>query len=218
MSLPSCTGIILAGGRGRRLSGANKAAIDIDGTPILDRIQRVFDTLFVETILVTRTPGAFLESGSMVVTDLFDGRSALTGIHAGLFYARTPYVFIAACDAPFIRGDLVALLLELITPGIDIVIPETGKGLEPLFAVYSRRCLEPVTRQLERQRFRVRDFFRKMRVRHVSEKRLRAVDPELVSFYNVNTPQDLAKARQMVNNQAVPLHPGSPSRSRNHED
>jgi molybdopterin-guanine dinucleotide biosynthesis protein A len=167
--------------------------------PFSPGFKRLLADCFPETLLVTKTPLAFLEADSTIVTDLFAGSSALTGIHAALFYAETPYVFITACDAPFIRQELIALMLDEISTGIDIVIPETAKGVEPLFAVYSLRCLEPVTRQLQRGEFRIRNFFRKMRVKPVGEKKLRRVDTHLLSFYNINTPQELAKARQLVN-------------------
>jgi molybdopterin-guanine dinucleotide biosynthesis protein A len=131
-----------------------------------------------------------------LVTDLFDVRSSLTGIHAGLFYACQPFTFVTACDTPFLQPALIRLLLGSTGNKADVVIPQTEMGLEPLCAVYSQRCLQPITQRLQQGDLRVRSFFRQVRVVHVNEDRLRRVDPDLESFYNINTPADLAQAQQ----------------------
>ena len=193
----SCTGIILAGGQNSRFAGANKALMHIGEKPILDHIYGIFKELFQAIILVTNAPDQYVEWDLNIVTDLFPIRSSLTGIHAGLFYATTPYAFVTACDTPFIKQDLVQTILDNIEPRIDVVIPETHEGLEPLCSVYSNHCLKPITRQLEKQELKINQVFQKLRIKKLSEKILRRHDPDLISFYNINTPEDLAKAQQM---------------------
>jgi molybdopterin-guanine dinucleotide biosynthesis protein A len=127
----------------------------------------------------------------MIVTDLIDLRSSLTGIYSGLFHSPASHAFVTGGDMPFLKKDLVALIMEYLEPGWDVVVPVTAAGYQPLAAVYSRRCLPVMARQLARKRCKVSAIFSEVRVKEVPETRLREVDPELVSFFNINTPADL---------------------------
>ena len=197
------TGVILAGGKNSRFSGKNKALVHIGGKRILDRIYEVFTILFDKIILVTNDPVQYMEWDFDIVTDIFPIRSSLTGIHTGLFYMTTPHAFFAACDIPFIKKELIEILLESVEPSIDIVIPETSKGLEPLCSVYSKRCLKPIEEQLEKQSLKIERMFQKVRVKKISEDILRTIDQDLLSFSNINTPDDLARAEQAVTKLSV---------------
>ena len=192
----SYAAVILAGGLSTRFGGGNKALIEWNGRPLLAHIHRALGELFQEILLVTNAPARFAPWDMTLVTDLFTERSSLTGIQAGLFYADHPVVFVTACDTPLLRPELIQLLMASGRDDPDIVIPQTTAGLEPLCALYSRRCLEPVTRQLERGDYRIRSFFQRMRVRRVAEEKLRRVDPDLRSFFNINAPRDLERARR----------------------
>jgi molybdenum cofactor guanylyltransferase len=197
------TGVILAGGKNSRFSGKNKALIRIGKKRILDRIYEVFTILFDKIILVTNDPVQYMEWDFDIVTDIFPIRSSLTGIHTGLFYTATPYAFFAACDIPFIKKELIEILLDSVEPGIDIVIPETSKGVEPLCAVYSKRCLKSIEEQLEKKSLKIQRMFQKVRVKKIPEDILRNVDPDLVSLSNINTPDDLAQAKQAATKLSV---------------
>ncbi|MGD9384256.1 MAG: molybdenum cofactor guanylyltransferase [Desulfobacterales bacterium] len=195
---PSVTGVILAGGQNTRFSGTNKALIRVAGRCILDRIYDIFSDIFEEIILVTNDPIQYLEWDLNIVSDIFPIRCSLTGIHAGLFYMNTPYAFFVACDIPFLKKDLVETILDNIEPRIDIVIPDTSKGFEPLCSVYSKKCLNPVEQQLVKQQLKIRQVFQKVRVKKLPETILRQNDPDLISFYNINTHDDLTKAEQIA--------------------
>ncbi|UCF90917.1 MAG: molybdenum cofactor guanylyltransferase [Desulfobacterales bacterium] len=197
MNFP-CSGVILAGGLNTRLGGRDKAFIRVGGKRLLDRIYEVFSELFEEIILVTNSPHQFLEWDLIIVTDLFAVRSSLTGIHAGLFYASNPYAFFTACDTPFLQKAVVKTVIEGIEKQVDIVMPETAAGREPLCAVYSKHCLLAAERHLRRNQLKIQRVFRKHRIKKIPEKILRMQDPELLSFYNINTPEDLARAEAMV--------------------
>jgi molybdopterin-guanine dinucleotide biosynthesis protein A len=193
-----CSGVILSGGLANRYDGTEKALLRVGGTRILDRIYDIYRQLFDEIILVTNSPQKFLEWDLMIVADLFPIRSSLTGIHAGLFYMSNPYGFVSACDTPFLKKEMIETVITKIEAGIDIVMPETSAGLEPLCAAYSKHCLEAAQNHLEREKLKITKTFRKSRIKTISEKELRKIDPELRSFFNINTPGDLARAEQMV--------------------
>ena len=197
------TGVILAGGKNSRFSGKNKALVRIGEKRILDRIYDVFTILFDKIILVTNDPLQYMEWDFDIVTDIFPIRSSLTGIHTGLFYITTPYAFFAACDIPFIKKELIEILLDGVEPSIDIVIPETSKGVEPLCSIYSKRCFKPIEEQLEKKSLKIQRVFQKVRVKKISEDILRTIDPDLVSLSNINTPDDLARAKQAATKLSV---------------
>ncbi|MBU1712710.1 MAG: molybdenum cofactor guanylyltransferase [Proteobacteria bacterium] len=194
----SFSGVILAGGLNKRFSGANKALMQIGGKQILDRIYAVFNNVFDEIILVTNDPVKYIGWDLKIVTDIYPHRSSLTGIHTGLFYSTKPHSFITACDTPFLKKELIETILSAVEPQIDIVIPETSTGLEPLCAVYSKRCQKPIENQLEKQEFKIDKFFNKVRVKKISDKELREKDPELTSFFNVNSPFSLEEAKAII--------------------
>jgi molybdenum cofactor guanylyltransferase len=199
-----CTGVILAGGRNSRFSGNNKALISVAGKRILDRIHEVFTNLFDNIMLVTNDPLQYVAWDFDIVTDIFPIRSALTGIHTGLFYVPTPYAFFTACDIPFLKKELVEILLDGLEPGIDIVIPETSQGFEPLCAIYSKHCLKPIEEHLLKRSFKIQQIFQSVRVKKIPENLLRTVDPELASFSNINTPDDLSKAEERLSDTIKP--------------
>jgi len=193
-----CSGVILAGGLATRYGGENKAFLKVGGVQILDRLFDLFSELFDEIILVTNRPRDFLEWDALIVTDVFPVRSSLTGIHAGLFYASHPFAFFSACDTPFLKREIIETVLSEIEPGADLVLPRTSAGFEPLCAAYSRRCLKPAEDHLRANKYKIHLALKDCRIKTIPEDRLRAKDPGLVSFFNVNTPQDLARAEQML--------------------
>ena len=193
-----CTGVILSGGLATRYDGTEKALLRVGGIRILDRIYDIYRELFEEIILVTNTPEKFLEWDCLIVSDLFPIRSSLTGIHAGLFYMTNPFAFISACDTPFLKKEMVETIIGKIEDQIDIVIPETAAGLEPLCAAYSKRCLNSAQRHLEQKKLKVIKAFHKSRIKTISEKVLCEIDPDLRSFFNINTAEDLKRAEEML--------------------
>jgi len=194
------SGIILAGGENKRFGGREKAFITLHGRFILDHIYELFQELFDEIILVTNNPEAYLRWDLNITTDLFAVRGSLTGIHTGLFYAANPHVFVTACDTPFLCKELVYCLLDNVKPDLDIVIPCTDAGFEPLCAVYSKRCLAPIEQQLMRKKLKIETLFKKIRLKKILGPTLRQADPDLLSFININTPQDLERAQRLKGN------------------
>jgi molybdopterin-guanine dinucleotide biosynthesis protein A len=197
MTFP-CSGVILSGGLNSRFDGKDKAFINVGGRRIIDRLLDVFSDLFEEIIVVTNHPQHFLKLDLTIVTDIFDLRSSLTGIHTGLFYMKNPFAFFSACDTPFLKKELVEVLIQQIEQKIDIIMPETAAGSEPLCAIYSKRCLKQAKDHLKADKVKIQWAFRSNRIKKIPEKQLRLVDPELRSFININTPRDLARAEEVV--------------------
>lgn len=193
-----CTGVILSGGLNTRFSGKDKSFIRLGNKYILDSIYSVFQNLFDEIILVTNNPKDYIHWNVIIATDIFPIRSSLTGLHSGLHYATNFYSFFVACDTPFIKKELIEAIVNQINSHADAIVPETAKGFEPLFAVYSKKCLKPIEQQLKENKLKVRSFLNKVRTKYFPENRIREIDPDLDSFFNINTPDDLSIAKKML--------------------
>lgn len=197
MAFP-CSGVILAGGRNSRLQGKNKSFIQIGGKSIFERIYELFAELFEEIIVVSNDPLAYLDWNVQVVTDLFPYRSSLTGLHAGLFSIQSPFAFFCACDAPFLKKDLVTTILAQIHNRWQIVVPKTPQGyFEPLCAVYAKTCMGPIEAQLSQKKLKISELFHLVRTKYIASETLQSCDPGLISFFNVNTPEDVISAESI---------------------
>jgi molybdopterin-guanine dinucleotide biosynthesis protein A len=170
--------------------GQNKAFLEVQGERIIDRTRKIFGELFAEVLLVTNSPGDYLDLNLRIVTDLYREKGSLGGVFTGLFHASFSHAFVAACDMPFLNRDLISHLVSL-SPGYDIVIPRTEDGLQPLHAVYSRRCLPFMEDLLRQGNLKIIDFFHRVKKRELRTEEILAFDPQLASFLNLNTPEDL---------------------------
>jgi molybdopterin-guanine dinucleotide biosynthesis protein A len=185
------TGIILSGGENSRM-GRNKAFLVVDGERMIDRILRIYKSLFAEVILVTNQPLDYLDLDVTLVTDIYPGRKALGGIYTGLFYANSSHAFAAACDMPFLNPEFIAHMMEQALP-YEIVVPQTADGLQPLHAVYSRKCLPAIKNNLLRDKLKITGFYKGLKTLCILEETIRTFDPRTRMFLNVNTPEDLRK-------------------------
>jgi molybdopterin-guanine dinucleotide biosynthesis protein A len=187
------TGIILAGGENRRM-GTDKAFLEIDGRPLIERILAMFSTLFARTIVVTNTPDRYRNYDIVVTSDALDLRGPLTGIYSGLLRSCDEYNFVAACDMPFLNPRLIAYMGEL-AAGHDAVVPMIGVDfLEPLHAIYRKDILPVIEMQVRKQDRRIRGMFDHIQVRYVTEDEIVRFDPQKQSFRNLNTPKEYKEA------------------------
>jgi molybdopterin-guanine dinucleotide biosynthesis protein A len=185
------TGVILSGGENSRM-GRNKAFLVVDGERLIDRMMRIYTSLFAEVILVTNQPLDYLDLDATLVTDIYPGRKALGGIYTGLFYANCSHAFVAACDMPFLNSEFIAHMMERAL-SYDIVVPQAADGLQPLHAVYARKCLPAIKNNLLRDRLKVTGFYKGLKTLCIPEEAIRAFDPQIRMFENVNTPEDLIR-------------------------
>jgi molybdopterin-guanine dinucleotide biosynthesis protein A len=191
------TGVILAGGEGKRMGGVNKAFMEVCGQRIIDRIVSIFKRLFRETMIVTNQPLDFAYLGIRIVSDLVPGKGALGGLFTGLFHSSSSHIFVAACDMPFLNPDLISYMIK-IADDYDVCVPVLKEGMEPLHAIYSKRCLKPIERQIKKGDMRITSIYSKLKVRKLSEEELRDIDPSLLSFRNINTFEDYEKVKRTL--------------------
>jgi len=183
------TGIILAGGKSRRM-GEDKSFILFLGRPLIEVLIDKISPLFKDLIIVTNKPYLYQKYNVRTERGIVKDRGPLAGIHAGLVSSKDRYNFIFACDMPFLNQDLIKYMLKEID-GYDVVIPEYEGRLQPLCAIYSKQCIEPIENELSRNNLKIRDFLQYVKVRVIDEKEISRFISSQPFFANINTPQDI---------------------------
>ena len=190
------SGVVLAGGKSRRL-GRNKAVESVGEELLIERVINRISQVTSETVVVvaeeskaTQLP---LPPWVRSTADLYPGTGSLGGIFTGLSAAQGRYGVVVACDMPFLNVDLFRFMLDLISD-YDAVVPRLKGRPEPLHAVYSRSCLEPMEQRLMEGELKIAEVFDEMNVAFVEEDEISIFDPHYLSFFNINTQQDLEKA------------------------
>ena len=195
--MQSTTGIILAGGKGSRIK-KNKALIMLpDGKTLIQKSVDTLKKVFTEVLIVTNQKEIYRDYDARVLEDLIKDKGPLGGIFTGLCYSTSHYNFIMGCDMPFPQIGLIRLLSEK-CDNQDVIIPETGGEVEPLFALYSKNCLPVILNHLLKDDLKIRHVLEKLRVERIGEKEIDSVDPEYLSLFNVNTEEDLKKAQALL--------------------
>ena len=194
------TGVILAGGMSRRL-GRNKVLVPVGGKPLInrvsDRLSHVVDRMVVVVNSPQRASEINLPDDVRVVVDIHPGRATLGGIFTGLSHAETHWSIVVACDMPFLNRELLGSLLEH-SKGYDAVVPTVDGYPEPTHAAYSKSCLPAIERRLLANDLKIARFFDEVRVHYPPDELIAAIDPEGLSFFNINTQQDLERANLLI--------------------
>jgi molybdopterin-guanine dinucleotide biosynthesis protein A len=185
------TGIILTGGKNTRM-GTNKAFLDITGERLIDRTVTIFKDLFGEIILSTNSPLDYLDHDAVIVTDIIKNKGALGGIYTGLFFASHEHAFVSACDMPFLNKSFIEYMIEHCGDN-DIVVPKSPDGLQPLHAIYSRRCLPAIKRIIDRDQLKITGFYKGLKTLEIPEDVIKSYDPDGKMFINVNTREELER-------------------------
>ena len=184
------TGVILVGGKSRRM-GKDKAFLKVEGIPFFERILNVLRESFNQIVLVGDREERFSDYGLPVFSDIYPG-SSLGGLYTGLYNAKTEYVFVSSCDLPFPNREIIRYLC-LLKDGYDAVVPSTIYGYEPLFALYSKSCIEPIRMQLNSDECCAYAYYPGISVRYILPKELTTFDLSGRAFMNINTPEEFAK-------------------------
>ncbi len=194
--MPHVSGIILAGGKSRRMGGSPKALIPFGGRPLVQTIAEIMGSVLPDCLVVTNTPELYAFLGLPMVRDVFPEGGSLGGIFSGLRAVPGEYGFAVACDMPFLHPGLIRHMTERAGEG-DVLIPDAAGDLQTLHAVYGKRCLGPMERLLREGRLKITGFFPEVRVVNLSAAEIaRFLDPAL-AFMNLNTPEDLTRAQAL---------------------
>ncbi|MGA2158505.1 MAG: molybdenum cofactor guanylyltransferase [Dehalococcoidia bacterium] len=191
--------IILCGGTTRRFGG-NKANASVGGRQVIERIFKVLEPLSSRIIAVTsgENTDVRIPDGAVVVVDIYPGRGPLGGIYTGLLHAHSDFALVVGCDMPFLNAGLISFMFSL-ADGFDAVAPRIGgRYIEPLHTVYTRACLARIESQLKSGQQSIWPVLRELNTRYMEKKEYLPLDPRLLSFFNINVPEDLERANRIA--------------------
>jgi molybdenum cofactor guanylyltransferase len=185
---------ILVGGHARRFGGCDKSALRIGSTTILERQMAVVGPLTDRILIVASDLRRVDTHGLTAVVDRMPGTGTLGAIYTALSASTGELTLIVACDLPFLSGPFLAHVAAAATRDVDVVIPRTADGYQPLCALYARRSITLIRRRIEAGQLKVLDLLTDVRVREVGASEIAPYDPDGTLFFNVNTPEDYARA------------------------
>ncbi len=207
MTATSRSAIVLAGGRSSRM-GADKAALRIGGITMLGRVVaelgRAFDDIVVIAGTAVADPASELSSPFVRImrdSQAFEG--PVKALRLGLATVRTEVAFACACDLPLVNAALAAALCAMADPHAA-ALPMVHGRLQVLHAAYRKSCLPALDAMIARGDRRLQDLAPQLHARIVSEAEVLPYDPDLLSFFNVNTPADFARAELLIKGQSPP--------------
>lgn len=196
------TAVILAGGQSRRL-GRDKAVEPFGGEPLIRRVIRLASEavsacqVMVVVADEARAAALPLNDNHLTAVDLFPDCGSLGGIYTGLNASSSEWSLVTACDMPFLSAPLLAHMVSL-RDGVDAVVPVVDGRPEPTHALYTRRCLPAIETRLRAGQLKISGFFDDVAVHYVPESDIRRFDPDLLSFFNINRPEDLSRAVELA--------------------
>ena len=199
------TGIVLAGGRSRRL-GRDKAVETIAGQALISRVLDSLSHVAQELVVVVndheRERELPLPDSVITAVDIYPDTGSLGGIFTGLTASGNQWGIVVACDMPFLNLELLEHLLAF-REGHDLVVPVIDHRPEPTHAAYSKVCLPAIETRLRANDLKIAKFFDDVRAKYVSQRRVEEIDPGGLSFFNVNTEEHLTRARMLAGEGAV---------------
>ena len=192
--------IVLAGGKSLRL-GYDKVLEIIGNTSLLERVISRVSLLSSEVIIVTANEQTNLELVDYpklrILCDIYPGKGPIGGIYTGLATSTSFYNLVVASDMPFLNHNLLHYMIQL-SANFDLVVPRVGNLVEPLHAVYTKKCLASIEQMIKQDKLSVNQLFQLVKTRYVETEEIERFDPKHLSFFNINTKADLKRARELV--------------------
>jgi len=196
--IDSISGVILAGGEGGRFGGVTKANISIGGQTIISRMVRILSGIFTEIIIVTNSPGEFVEySNHKIITDQFLKVGPLGGIHAALKASSKEALFVFAGDMPLLEKRFIILLTDSYNSNKpDILVPGINEYIEPLHAIYNISLIKTLEEYLTGDHdYAVREFYKRVNVSYIQ---FEGSEDNKNAFTNINSPSDICIVEKIL--------------------
>ena len=208
---PPVTGIILAGGKSQRM-GENKALMRLGEDSLIGQVVRRMRLVTDELLLITNSPTEYVHLDLPMHGDIVPNTGALGGVYTGLTFASHDTVLCVACDSPFLEPKLLTYLISVLGE-YDAVMPYTYNGvgvrnpshsdtrritLQTLCAAYSKRCLPIIELMLQDAELRVHALHERAHIKRISPEIWQKYDPDGMSFFNINTPEDFDRANLYI--------------------
>lgn len=189
---------INAGGQSRRM-GRDKSFVMLGSRSSIEHVlarARSFGPY--DVMLITNSPDDYAQFDLPTFSDVIPDKGPLGGIYSALHHSPTEYTLVLPCDTPFLAPALFRYMIGLAQPPHDVIVPSVDGYPQGLHGIYRRTCREPILRQLEQDRLKVIGFYDEVNVRYVAESEYGEFDPDGRSFFNINTPDDLRRAHDIM--------------------
>ncbi len=180
--------------------GQNKAVMNFAGQPLIQRVVERLAPAADELLVITNKPEEFEFLGVKLASDVLPGRGALGGLYTALSAAHQPLAAVVACDMPFVNASLLLAMKDTLLQGNwDAVVPNSPDGAQPFHGIYRREtCLPPIEAALKADKWRVDAWFGEVRFRFFTGDEILPYDPQNISFFNVNTPDEWKEAERLA--------------------
>ena len=191
--------VIQAGGNSRRM-GEDKALKIFLDRPLIQRVVERLAPIAKEILVTTNHTDDYAFLNLHLFPDPIPDRGALGGLYTAIASASYPIVAVVACDMPFASATLLQMAIDLlVSEEMDVVIPRSTEGLEPLHAVYRRTtCLPIIRAAINANQLKIIDWFPSVRVYELGMNEVAKADPLGLVFRNINTPEDFALAERLA--------------------
>ncbi len=200
MAVVEFEGFILAGGASSRM-GENKAHLKLGGKTFIERAAHTLSAIELRrTFLVGDFTNEHRTPDIEILPDVFKSkqRASIIGLHTALFRAETEWIAVLACDLPFASGLLFKRLATFINKDVEAVVPlQKDERAQPLCALYRKNCLPRVEAALKSDEWSLKKLLEKLETRFVRFEEINDLPNAENFFFNVNTPADFTRARQI---------------------
>lgn len=191
--------VIQAGGMSSRM-GEDKALKIFLGKPLIERVIERLNPIADELFITTNQPDNYSFLNKRLVPDLIPDRGALGGLYTAIASATHPYVGIVACDMPFASQKFFGTATNLmVKEEADVVIAKDEEGYQPLHALYHKEtCLPAIENAIHKNQWKVISWLPQVKVCELNQDEMKIIDPSGLCFWNVNTPEEFAKAEELA--------------------
>jgi molybdopterin-guanine dinucleotide biosynthesis protein A len=194
-----CTAAILAGGQATRFGGRNKAALRLGRDAVLARQLAVLRRVVDRTVIIANDATPYRSYRVPIIPDLAPGTGTLGAVYTAIQSSQAAHTLVVACDMPFLSVPFLSHLIEA-GRDVDIAIPRTSRGYEPLCATYSQRCAAVLQRRIEAKQLKVTDLLASdhgLSIRELGPDEIDQYGRADLLFFNINTAEDYVRATDL---------------------
>lgn len=184
------TGVVLAGGESSRMGEDKSLMLFKEQQLIAFSLKALQD--HCDPILISTNNQEHLSFSLPLIADKYKKIGPIAGIHSALLHSKTDYIIVLPCDSPMVKPQFIQYLISQIEDEIDAVVPQYGKHIEPLFAIYHKRILSKVEDQILSEDYKLQNL-----LQSINSKVIEVQDRSC--FVNINTPEDYRNIARDIN-------------------
>lgn len=175
--------------------GRDKATITVNNKALIQQVYEKVRAVFSDIIIVSNHHERLHGIDEPIVKDVIPVQASMVGVVSALITAHTPYVFVIACDMPFVSVEAIRYMVDQVR-GEDVIIPRTREGFEPLHAIYNRSCISTMLTFVERRFLKITGTFPFLSVKEITD-HPSFLHKGMSIFTNITVEEDLALVQRL---------------------